>query len=379
MKILQIIQRDQRRGAEIFACQLSLHLTKLGHDVMVIALFDGDGDLNQLFPVQSIHRLKSSRFFDFQAWKQISAIITSFDPDIVQSNAADTLKYAFFSKLFFRWSAPIVYRNANLISGFAASKISRFWNSWLLGKTDHIISVSNRCQDDLQINFNIPKSKSSVIEIGINASASSELPDDLKEVFSNGPGLIHVGSFVPEKNHTGLIRIFTQLHQEFPNLKLVLVGTGQLVDSIKQLVRSQGLSSAVTFAGVRLDVFPLLRNSKAFVLPSLVEGIPAVLLEAMYCKCPVFAYDAGGIPDLISSGENGTLIPVGHEKEMIQALRDYFSNSNSDYFYSMTSNAHETVNHNFLNPEIAKRFQICYQSIIALASNKIQYFKMIIF
>ncbi len=251
----------------------------MGHDVVVVALMAVDGDLNQIFPVQSLHLSKALRFIDFQAWKRISNIIKTFNPDIVQANAADTLKYAFFSKLFFSWSTPIVYRNANLISGFATSEIAKTWNSWLLSKADHIISVSNRCQHDLQINFNIPKSKSSVIEIGINTSSSLQLPDDLKKIFSDGPVLIHVGSFVPEKNHFGLLRIFKNIKQRCPEAKLILVGSGYLENSVRSEVLDSGLMNAVIFAGSRTDVFSLIRKSNVLLLPSLIEGLPAVLLE----------------------------------------------------------------------------------------------------
>jgi hypothetical protein len=112
MKIIQLIQRPQLRGAEVFACLLSSKLVDMGHEVIVVSIFDGAIDLPFDGRIETIGGAQHSKFTDWEAWKRLAALISKERPDLIQANAGDTLKYAVLSKLFFRWDYPIVFRNA---------------------------------------------------------------------------------------------------------------------------------------------------------------------------------------------------------------------------------------------------------------------------
>lgn len=101
----------------------------------------------------------------------------------------------------------------------------------------------------------------------------------------------HVGRFAVQKNHEFLIDIFSGLLNRFVDAKLVLVGTGELLNSIKQKVSSLGIEKNVLFLGVRNDVDDLMQGFDVFLLPSLHEGLPVVGIEAQ----------ASGLPCVISS------------------------------------------------------------------------------
>src|SRR5688572_9238955 len=110
MRILQLIQKSQLRGAELFASHLSNHLIKNGHDVKMVCLQVGAATLPFTGELVQLGRQLNKRFVDVTGWKALANQVKEFKPDIVQANAGDTLKYAVLSKFFFRWKAPIVFR-----------------------------------------------------------------------------------------------------------------------------------------------------------------------------------------------------------------------------------------------------------------------------
>src|SRR5687768_4552566 len=147
MRVLQLIQKPQLRGAEIFACQLSKEFTDNGTHVDVVYLFENDNfalefDLNFI----SLHANLNRRLWDLKAYKRLNKIIRERGYDIVQANAADTLKYVVISKLLFGWKAKIIFRNASLMGRLMHSAVHRLYNRWLLSKCDQIISVSENCR-----------------------------------------------------------------------------------------------------------------------------------------------------------------------------------------------------------------------------------------
>jgi len=363
VRILQIIQKDQPRGAEIFASQLSRHLRDRGHQVRIVSLFRHhpikSSDLNHV----ALLRPLILRFFDFKGWWLLSREIKHFKPDIVQANAGDTLKFAVFSRLFFFWRNVLVYRNANLMSNFAPSGIKNSFNSWLLRQTDYCISVSNLCAQDLLLRFNVPARKNTTIEIGIDERPIPILPEPIRTFISGDPVLVHIGSFVPEKNHAGLIRIFSSIHDKNPEVKLVLVGEGPLLFSIKNQVAETGLSESILFAGIMEDPYPLLSAANVLLLPSLTEGIPAVILEAMYCACPVVAYRVGGIPDLIVQGETGYLVDQGNEQRMVDYAIQILDPAYQPQIEKIKKNASALVQDHYRNAQIAQRFEQTYTQL----------------
>jgi glycosyltransferase involved in cell wall biosynthesis len=358
MKIIQIIQKPQMRGAEIFSAQLSEHLNKLDHQVIIVAVFPGIAKLPFRGRIIQMNRKQALRFCDVAGWYSFAQLVNEFKPDIIQANAADTLKFTIFSKLIFRWHQPVIYRNANLISGFINSRIKLWFNKFLLSQTAGVISVSEICNVDCIRLFKYPENKTVVIPIGIENSFfdKKETPGDLIPCVK--PVLLNVAGMVPEKNHEGLIRIFSRIKLSFPEAQLVLIGSGRLENEIRDLVISLGLEDSVHFMGNRNDVYHFMNGSNIFLLPSLVEGLPAVILEAMASNCPVVAYDAGGISEIVRNRETGILIPVNDEEMFVNAVFEVLTD---EYFRNtLVSNAYVLVKQQFDNESIAVRFADAY-------------------
>src|SRR5690606_35631841 len=124
LSILQIIQKNQFRGAEVFASQLATHLLNKGHQVEMLSIYNGQADLPFPKNINTIDRRKSNRGFDYTGWKKLSTFIKQTKPDVLQANASDTLKYAVLSKIIFGWTTPIIYRNASTSSFYITNNLS---------------------------------------------------------------------------------------------------------------------------------------------------------------------------------------------------------------------------------------------------------------
>lgn len=111
---------------------------------------------------------------------------------------------------------------------------------------------------------------------------NKELEEKAKKEFGlEGKFVIgHVGRFFPQKNHGFLIDIFNEVYKRDKDAVLVLVGGGELQDSIREKVQALGLQDAVKFLGVRSDVNYIMQAFDLFILPSLFEGLPVTMVEA---------------------------------------------------------------------------------------------------
>jgi len=122
--------------------------------------------------------------------------------------------------------------------------------------------------------------------------------------------LLCVGRFSREKGHADLVRAFPiirELAGDLP-LRLVLVGEGRERSRIEGLCRTLDLTDVVIFAGQQEDIEPYYGIADVFLLPSLSEGCPNALLEAMAAGVPVVATAVGGVPEVVKSGRDAILV-----------------------------------------------------------------------
>ena len=117
--------------------------------------------------------------------------------------------------------------------------------------------------------------------------------EDIRRRYSaeNDFVILHIGRFVTQKNHHYVIEIFKEFQKQKPDSKLLLVGDGKLLDEIKELTLSYGLSDKVVFCGVVNDAERYYSAGDAFILPSFYEGLPVVAVEAEASGIPCFMSD----------------------------------------------------------------------------------------
>lgn len=129
-----------------------------------------------------------------------------------------------------------------------------------------------------------------------------------------------VGAFRPEKNQRLLVDSFSRIAPRDLRLHLVLVGYGGLQEPLRAQAERAGLGDRVTFTGRRDDVQQLLPALDVFALSSLQEGLPLSLLEAMAAGVPAVATAVGGVPEVLTDGREGFLVPAGDASGLAAAL-----------------------------------------------------------
>lgn len=132
--------------------------------------------------------------------------------------------------------------------------------------------------------------------------------------------LLTVGELAPGKNHKVVLDALAKLSD--PDIGYYICGEGQCMEALRQRVRELKLEKQVHFLGYRTDVVSLLKKADIFVFPSLREGMPVAVMEAMALACPVVAYDIRGCRELIVNQKGGILLQDKSIEALTQAIQE---------------------------------------------------------
>jgi len=135
-----------------------------------------------------------------------------------------------------------------------------------------------------------------------------------------------VGRLTEQKGYPYIFQAIPEIIKYIPNCFLQIAGDGELREELIKQVNQLGITNYVAFLGLRKDVPSLMRQWKIFVLPSLWEGLPTVVMEAMVCEVPVIATDIPGTNELVLNNETGLLIPEKDPNSLAQAIVKISSN-----------------------------------------------------
>jgi glycosyltransferase involved in cell wall biosynthesis len=203
-----------------------------------------------------------------------------------------------------------------------------FWrtlNRSISHSTDRIVAASAAVRDFVGRYEGIPAAKVSVVHNAINldrfaaprpaaaARATFGLPPDAFVV-----GI--VGRLSPQKGHPYLFEAAARLAPEIPELRLLVVGKGHLGRKLRRLAGALGITDRVSFVGFHEDMAAAYAAMDVFCMPSLFEGLPLALLEALICGKVAVAARAPGITDVLVDGENGLLVDVADPVSLAAAL-----------------------------------------------------------
>jgi glycosyltransferase involved in cell wall biosynthesis len=137
-----------------------------------------------------------------------------------------------------------------------------------------------------------------------------------------------IGRLVPEKGLIYLLRAMRDVIREVPNARLLVIGDGISRNKLMSLSRQFGLADNVEFLGAigRMEVAKILSRASVFAFPSLREGLPLSVLEAMSCGVPVVGSDIPGVNDLIDNGVTGILVPPRDQMALARAIISLLKN-----------------------------------------------------
>jgi glycosyltransferase involved in cell wall biosynthesis len=134
------------------------------------------------------------------------------------------------------------------------------------------------------------------------------------------PAVGAIGGVTAKKGHVHLVRAAAALRQRMPDARVVIVGLPVDAEPVRRAIGEAGLEGCVLLAGYHPTAARLLPAFDVFALPSLHEGMPVSLLEAMALGVPVVASRVGGVPEVVTDGADGVLVPPGDEAALSAAL-----------------------------------------------------------
>jgi glycosyltransferase involved in cell wall biosynthesis len=195
---------------------------------------------------------------------------------------------------------------------------------WLYPGADEIIAVSNGVAEDLAQTTTVPRHR---IQVVYNPVVTPELSDKSKVTldhpwFTPGapPVIIAVGRLVPQKAFDVLIRAFSQVRKK-RSVRLLILGEGEERPMLESLIKQLGLELDISMLGFVQNPYPYMAHAALFVLPSRWEGLPTVLIEALYLGIPIVATDCpGGSREILKNGAYGQLVPVDSDQILANAI-----------------------------------------------------------
>ena len=169
-----------------------------------------------------------------------------------------------------------------------------------------------------------------------------------------------VSSLTPEKNHQMVIHCLEKLRN--PNLKLLIVGDGPQKTALQKIVQEKGLRESVIFMGMQKNIPEILSVIDIYLLPSLTEGLPMSLLEAMASGKAVIASRVGEIPNVVIHGQNGLLFDPKNFHEFLECINFYLQKKHLIYSFSIM--AQKTITERFSSNIMVSNYSKLYSKML---------------
>lgn len=192
---------------------------------------------------------------------------------------------------------------------------------------DRYIAVSEANSKYLIEEKRIPARKVTVIQNGCSmdrVDPKKAHPEGIRESLGFSKSdivLIVMARLEPQKGHKILLQALSTVRAEFPNIRLICLGTGALKDELNSLARELKLNEIVRFVGFQTNVADWLAVADIGVLPSFYEGLPLTAVETLAAGLPLVATAVDGTPEVVLDGKTGLLVPPGDPAAMAGAIR----------------------------------------------------------
>lgn len=191
---------------------------------------------------------------------------------------------------------------------------------------DRYIAVSEANAEYLRKEKRLPADKVCVVHNGANLARfdpSPPVPLEMRKTLGLSPDdriLMTIARLDPQKGHRVLIEAFSNLHRDFPRLKLICVGDGCLRQELESQVRALDLCNAVFFVGFQPNVEEWLALADVCVLASFYEGLPLIAIECLAAAKPLIATAVDGTPEIVINGQTGLTVPPADARSLTIAI-----------------------------------------------------------
>lgn len=325
VKILYLITDLKFGGAQTVLIQLLKHLDRQKYQPLVACLFGGDSPVGSQLQALNIPVID----LRMSAWWRLDALWRLYQ--LLRRERALIVHSSLFHA---NVSARIIGRLAGVpivITWRQNVSLGSQWREWFnkisAPLDDRVVAVSALTrQAEIQAS-GVRPDKVAVIHNCIDVDPYARRDPQIASQVREGLGIPSkafligtVGRLHPQKGQHQLLLAFAEIHQEIQEAWLLVVGCGDLRAKLENQAKTLEISKRAVFAGIRTDIPDVLSALDVFVLPSLWEGLPLALLEAMATGLPVVATRVGGNPEVVIHGETGILVPPNDPRALAQAV-----------------------------------------------------------
>jgi glycosyltransferase involved in cell wall biosynthesis len=364
VKVLQLISSGGYYGAENMLLNLCASQEKSGCENSLL-LFYNVHVPNVEFYERARRRGLSVRMVhckgraDWRAVRQIEEYIQEDEVDLVHTHGYKADLYGYLAA--WRCHKPVVATCHNWVGGTAALGIYNHLDRMALKKFNALAAVSDAVAQRL-LAFGVPAEKIKTVANGIDVTAF-ERAHPLPLLKAEGSTVVGVVARLDlQKGFEYLLRAARELCKTFPDLKIVIAGEGPDRNAIEEIIEQYGLQSSVVLAGQQSNMPAVYAAMDIFVLPSLNEGLPMTVLEAMAASKPVIATRVGAIPSVIKDSENGLLVapkdPEGLQNAIASLLND------PERRRRLGDQAHAWVSQNYTSEAMALKYREMYEEVL---------------
>jgi glycosyltransferase involved in cell wall biosynthesis len=378
LRILQVITRPQRRGAEIFALDLCGELERGGHATRIVSLYANqegarlplrEGDL--ALGGRGASRLEKLPGFQPSLLRRLLTAIDDFRPDVVQVNGSRTVKYGSLARRR-RWRAgwALVYRSIGTPSDWVGHRLRRWlYRRLVASRFDAVVAVSANTLDSLQRCYRL------AVPARVLPRAVPPPPTDaaarrgeLRRRLGTGDDadvLLFVGRLSAEKRPDRLLRVAARVAQQrraagLAPPELWIAGTGPLQAEVETTAGTA--PHPVRLLGERDDVRLWMAAADLLLLTSDTEGMPGVVVEAGSVGLPAVATRVGGVAECVLHGVTGRLVEADDEASMAQAIHEMLADE--ERRREMGAEARRLVEERFSLPAVAAGYVAHYRQTL---------------
>ncbi len=350
-------------GAERALFQIMTRLDPSAWEIHVYSLAAGGALANEFrqrgIPVTE---LDGQRHRPFRATRRLAKELRAFQPDLL-------LTFLYHANIIGRlaaWWAGVPH----IVSGIRVAERRSRWrlrlDRWTNGLVDCNICVSQAVAAFSIDQGGLPAVKTISIPNGVDASHfETARPADLSRfgIPRKGRVILFVGRLDPQKAPGDLLAAFERVAETFSDIHLLFVGHGPLESTLRRQVDGlpSELQARVHIAGWQEDIPAILKAGTCLAVPSLWEGMPNVVLEAMASGLPVIATNVDGTTELLIPGETGWLVPPQSPEKLASALRQVLSHAADAR--NIAENAQTLCTKQFTWDTVAHRYEHIFREL----------------
>ncbi len=362
MRIIQLISSSGFYGAEKVVLELCLHLHRRGHEVELgVFVRDDQGEVALAVEAERaglpVTRFSCQGRLDARAMERIREHVERQGVRVAHSHGFKADIYCGLAAL--PCGVVRVSTCHNWLTDSLKLAAFELMDKLVLHRFDQVVAVSPRLDRELAA-AGLPDHRRMLIHNGLAVAPPRRSREQVRQELGVGPDeplLIAIGRLDPWKAHHRLLEALALLDGP----RLLLVGDGDLEPALQRQAREAGLGRRVIFAGYREDIPELLAASDLFVISSIKEGLPMVLLEAMGAGVPVISTAVGAIPDTLEQGACGALVPPDDARALAAGVDALLCDSARQE--ELASRAHEVYTRGFSREAMGAAYDALYQRL----------------